>query len=162
MSGFLGRNGTPFRVIDPDEDAASASLLARFAPGPGDLPIVVMPDGTVLKNPTKQELARALGLVAGTLRSDAYDVAIVGAGPAGLATAVYGASEGLSILVLEAMTLEGRLAPARGSRTIWLSHRHLRAGADVAGVHPGAEVRCGVQPVHQGGAAGLHVRVLGA
>jgi len=67
-----------------------------------------MPDGTLLKNPTEQELARALGLVAATLRSEPYDVAIVGAGPAGLSTAVYGASEGLSILVLDAMTFGGQ------------------------------------------------------
>jgi len=106
VSAFLGRNGTPFRVVDPEEDADAAALVARY--GPGDLPIVVMPDGTVLRRPTKQELGQALGLVAGTLRSEAYDVAIVGAGPAGLATAVYGASEGLSILVLEATTFGGQ------------------------------------------------------
>ena len=108
LSVLLGRTGIPFRVIDPDQDADASSLLARFAPNPGELPIVVIPDGTVLKNPTKQDLARALGLVATTLRSDPYDVAIVGAGPAGLATAVYGASEGLSILVLEALTYGGQ------------------------------------------------------
>ena len=108
LSGLLGRTGIPFRVIDPDQDAEASSLLERFAPNPGELPIVVVPDGTVLKNPTKQALARALGLVATTLRSDAYDVAIVGAGPAGLATAVYGASEGLSILVLEGLTFGGQ------------------------------------------------------
>jgi thioredoxin reductase (NADPH) len=108
LSSLLGRTGIPFRVIDPDQDAEASALLARFAPDPGELPIVVTPDGTVLKNPTKQALARALGLVAATLRSDAYDVAIVGAGPAGLATAVYGASEGLSILVLEALTFGGQ------------------------------------------------------
>jgi thioredoxin reductase (NADPH) len=106
LSAFLGRNGTPFRVVDPEEDADAASLVARYAPA--DLPLLVMPDGTVLRKPTKQELARALGLVATTLRSEPYDVAIVGAGPAGLATAVYGASEGLSILVLEAMTFGGQ------------------------------------------------------
>src|SRR5262249_37323215 len=103
-----GRNGLPFRVIDPDEDAEAASLVARYAPKPDDLPIIVIPGGAVLKNPPEQELARALGLVARTLRSDPYDVAIVGAGPAGLATAVYGASEGLSILVLEALTFGGQ------------------------------------------------------
>src|SRR5262249_53048599 len=108
LSDFLGRNGLPFRVIDPDEDAEAASLVARYAPKPDDLPIIVIPGGAVLKNPPKQELARALGLVATTLRSDPYDVAIVGAGPAGLATAVYGASEGLSILVLEALTFGGQ------------------------------------------------------
>ena len=108
LATFLERNGTPFRVIDSDEDAEASSLLARFAPEPGELPIVVISDGTVLKNPTKHDLARALGLVATTLRSEPYDVAIVGAGPAGLATAVYGASEGLSILVLEAHTFGGQ------------------------------------------------------
>jgi thioredoxin reductase (NADPH) len=106
LSAFLGRNGTPFRVVDPEEDADAASLVGRYAPG--DLPIVLMPDGAVLRRPTKQQLAQALGMVAGTLRSEPYDVAIVGAGPAGLATAVYGASEGLSILVLEAMTFGGQ------------------------------------------------------
>jgi thioredoxin reductase (NADPH) len=108
LAAFLGRNGIPFRAIDPDEDAEASSALARFAPAPEDLPIVVLPDGSVLKNPTKQVLAQALGLVATTLRSEPYDVTIVGAGPAGLATAVYGASEGLSILVLEAMSFGGQ------------------------------------------------------
>jgi thioredoxin reductase (NADPH) len=108
LAGFLGRNGIPFRVVDPDEDAQASALLASFAPQPGELPILVLSDGTVLKNPTKQDLARALGLVATTLRSEPYDVAIVGAGPAGLATAGYGASEGLSILVLEALSFGGQ------------------------------------------------------
>jgi thioredoxin reductase (NADPH) len=106
ISAFLGRNGTPFRVVDPAEDADAAALVSRY--GPGDLPFLVMPDGEVLRKPTKQDLGRALGLVAGTLRSEPYDVAIVGAGPAGLATAVYGASEGLSILVLEQTTFGGQ------------------------------------------------------
>src|SRR6266849_1458581 len=61
LSVLLGRTGIPFRVIDPDQDADASSLLARFAPNPGELPIVVIPDGTVLKNPTKQELAPARG-----------------------------------------------------------------------------------------------------
>ena len=108
LSGFLARNGVPFRVIDPDEDRDGAALLARLTPAPAELPIVVLPDGTVLKNPTKQELALAAGLVAASFRSDPYDVAIVGAGPAGLATAVYGASEGLSVVVLEAVAFGGQ------------------------------------------------------
>lgn len=106
LSAFLGRNGTPFRVVDPEEDEDAAALVGRYAPG--DLPVVVMPDGTVHRRPTKQELGKLLGLVAGSLRSEPYDVAVVGAGPAGLATAVYGASEGLSILVLEAITFGGQ------------------------------------------------------
>jgi thioredoxin reductase (NADPH) len=106
LSAFLGRNGTPFRVVDPEEDAEAAAVVRRY--GPDDLPIVVMPDGAVLRRPTKHDMGQALGLVAGTLRREVYDVAIVGAGPAGLATAVYGASEGLSILVLEATTFGGQ------------------------------------------------------
>ena len=108
LSNFLGRNSIPFRVVDPDEDRDASSLLARFAPEPGELPIVVLTDGTVLKNPTKHDLARALGLVAASFRSEPYDVAVVGAGPAGLATAVYGASEGLSVVVLEALVFGGQ------------------------------------------------------
>ena len=108
LSHFLERNAIPFRVVDPDEDRDASALLARFAPKPGELPIAVLSDGTVLKNPTKQELARALGLVATSLRSEPYDVVIVGAGPAGLATAVYGASEGLAVLVLEALAFGGQ------------------------------------------------------
>ncbi len=108
LSHFLERNGLPFRVVDPDEDRDASSFLARFTATPSELPIAVLPDGTVLKNPTKHELSRALGLVATSFRSEAYDVAIVGAGPAGLATAVYAASEGLSVLVLEAHAFGGQ------------------------------------------------------
>lgn len=108
LSHFLERNAIPFRVVDPDQDRDAPALLARFAPKQGELPIAVLSDGTVLKNPTKQELARALGLVATSFRSEPYDVVIVGAGPAGLATAVYGASEGLAVLVLEALAFGGQ------------------------------------------------------
>ena len=108
LSHFLERNAIPFRVVDPDEDRDASALLARVAATAGELPFAVLPDGTVLKNPTKQELARALGLVATSLRSEPYDVVIVGAGPAGLATAVYAASEGLAVLVLEAQAFGGQ------------------------------------------------------
>ena len=108
LSHFLERNGLPFRAVDPDEDQDASSFLARFASMPGEVPIAVLPNGTVLKNPTKQEFSRALGLVAASFRAEPYDVAIVGAGPAGLATAVYAASEGLSVLVLEALTFGGQ------------------------------------------------------
>ena len=108
LSNFLERNAIPFRVIDPDDDRDASGLLARLAPEPNELPIALLPDGTVLKNPTKLDLARALGLVARSFRSEPYDVAIVGGGPAGLATAVYGASEGLSVVVLEAVVFGGQ------------------------------------------------------
>ncbi|MET0556761.1 MAG: FAD-dependent oxidoreductase [Vicinamibacteria bacterium] len=108
LTHFLERNGVPFRVIDPDQDLDASAIVARFAPDPGERPVVVLADGAVLKNPGKQELARALGLVAASFRQEKYDVAIVGAGPAGLATAVYAASEGLSVVVLEAVAFGGQ------------------------------------------------------
>jgi len=108
LSHFLERNSIPFRVVDPDHDRDAAALITRVAPTPGELPIAVLSDGRVLKNPTKHELAQALGLVATSFRREPYDLVIVGAGPAGLATAVYGASEGLAVLVLEAVAFGGQ------------------------------------------------------
>jgi thioredoxin reductase (NADPH) len=108
LSSYLGRNGIPFRVIDPEDDQDGAALLARFAPSPSELPLVLLSDRTVLRNPSKQELGLAIGLVATSFREEPYDVAVVGAGPAGLATAVYGASEGLSVVVLEAVAFGGQ------------------------------------------------------
>ena len=108
LSGFLERNSIPVRVVDSATDPDATALLERFAADTGELPLAVLPDGTVLRNPTKQDLARAVGLVATSFRSEPYDVVIVGAGPAGLATAVYGASEGLSILVLERFVFGGQ------------------------------------------------------
>ena len=110
LSHFLERNAIPFRVLDPEVDPDASALVARTASTstPDDLPLAIFPNGTVLKNPTKQDMAVALGLVATTFRDEPYDVVIVGAGPAGLATAVYGASEGLSVLVLEALAFGGQ------------------------------------------------------
>jgi thioredoxin reductase (NADPH) len=79
------------------------------APRPEELPLVLCPDGTVLKRPTEQALARAIGLLANLREDHCYDVAIVGAGPAGLAAAVYAASQGLSTLVLEAQVFGGQI-----------------------------------------------------
>ena len=163
LSHFLERNAIPFRVVDPDEDRDASALLARFAPKPGELPIAVLSDGTVLKNPTKQELARALGLVATSFRSEPYDVAIVGAGPAGLATAVYGASEGLSVLVLEAVAFGGQAgASARIENYLGFPTGVSGQALMATRVHAGAEIRGRVQPVHRGQAAGLHFGALGA
>ena len=109
LSHFLERNGDSVPRGRSRRGPRMPRRCSRASPRSRDeLPIAVLPDGTVLKNPTKQELARALGLVATSFRSEPYDVAIVGAGPAGLATAVYGASEGLSVLVLEALAFGGQ------------------------------------------------------
>ncbi|QRM33740.1 FAD-dependent oxidoreductase [Microvirga sp. VF16] len=108
LSGFLSRNGHPHQSLDPDSDPEARALVEQFGVDPGELPIVLCPDGRMLRNPSEDELARCLGLV-GPLDPDrVYDVTIVGAGPAGLATAVYAASEGLSVLVLDCRTFGGQ------------------------------------------------------
>src|SRR5206468_51233 len=89
-----------------DKDAAD--LIARASPSPQDWPLVVVADGTVLRNPGEHELAHAMGMIGNFARDKLYDVAIVGSGPAGLSTAVYAASEGLSVAVLDARSYGGQ------------------------------------------------------
>lgn len=108
LMGFLARNGHPHHPLDPAVDADAAALVARFEVAPGELPIVLCPDGSLLRNPTEAQLARRLGLVAPIDPARVYDLAVVGAGPAGLATAVYAASEGLSVLVLDCRAFGGQ------------------------------------------------------
>src|SRR5713226_10591594 len=103
LQGFLTRNGIPHHLLDPERDHDAAELIERYSPSPSDWPLVVAVDGTVLRNPSETELARALGMI-GPAGNKIYDVAIVGCGPAGLATAVYAASEGLSVVVRAAKT----------------------------------------------------------
>ena len=107
LQGFLARNGNPYHVLDPATDKDAADLIARYSPSPDDLPLVVVPDGRVLRNPKETELAYAMGMIGGAHKK-LYDVAIVGGGPAGLATAVYAASEGLSVAVLDAKYFGGQ------------------------------------------------------
>jgi thioredoxin reductase (NADPH) len=108
LQGFLTRNASPLQVIDPADDPDAAAILARYAPRSADLPLVVCPNGTVLDNPTEVELARSLGMLRVDRPDRTYDVAIVGAGPAGLATAVYAASEGLSVIVFDSRAIGGQ------------------------------------------------------
>lgn len=108
LAGFLTRNGYPYRVLDAQDDPAAATLLAQYAPASEDLPLVICHDGSVLRNPTDRGLAQAIGMLGAPEPGRIYDVAIVGAGPAGLATAVYAASEGLSVIVLDARAFGGQ------------------------------------------------------
>jgi len=99
---FLTRNGHPFRYLDLDRDAAEAqAYLDRFHVGVADIPILVCRERTVLRNPNNAEIAECLGFNEEIDQARVNDLVIVGAGPAGLAAAVYGASEGLDVLVLE-------------------------------------------------------------
>ena len=108
LQGFLTRNGFPHHLLDPERDHDAAELITRYSPSPSDWPLVVIADGTVLRNPGESELARALGMIGGPAGTKIYDAAIVGCGPAGLATAVYAASEGLSVVVLDARSFGGQ------------------------------------------------------
>jgi thioredoxin reductase (NADPH) len=101
LQSFLRRNGFPHTAFDAQQDAEAIALLERLTPQPDDFPLVVCPNGTVLRNPDEGQLASCLGLIPEFDPAHIYDVAIVGAGPAGLAAAVYAASEGLSAAVLD-------------------------------------------------------------
>jgi thioredoxin reductase (NADPH) len=105
---FLRRNSHPHQLLNPETDVPAKGLIERFHIDPAELPIVVCPNGQLLRNPGEHELARCLGLVRPIDPDRLYDVAVVGAGPAGLATAVYAASEGLSVLVLDCRAFGGQ------------------------------------------------------
>jgi thioredoxin reductase (NADPH) len=108
LQNFLVRNGQPHHVLDPATDKDAADLVARYSPSRADLPLVVCPDGTVLRNPSETSLALAVGMITNQAHEKLYDVAVVGSGPAGLATAVYAASEGLSVAVFDARAFGGQ------------------------------------------------------
>jgi thioredoxin reductase (NADPH) len=108
LQGFLTRNGLPHRALDPDNDTCARTLIERFNVDIHYLPIVLCPNGKLLRNPSENELARCIGLVRSIDSTKTYDVAIVGAGPAGLAAAVYAASEGLEVIVLDCRAFGGQ------------------------------------------------------
>src|SRR5216683_560605 len=108
LEGFLGRNGHPYQRLDAETDAEAKALIERFHVDTGQLPIVLCPGGQLLRNPTESELARCIGLLGPIDPNRLYDVVIVGAGPAGLAGAVYAGSEGLSVLVLDCRAFGGQ------------------------------------------------------
>ena len=105
---FLRRSNSPHHMLDPRIEPEAAELVARHAASEADLPLVVCPDGLVLANPSTVLLARRLGMGARSNGDRVYDVAVVGAGPAGLSTAVYAASEGLSVVVLDGGAFGGQ------------------------------------------------------
>ena len=108
LQGFLRRNGYPNHLLDPESDHDAADLIARYSAQPADLPLAITADGTVLRNPSEAELARAMGMIRAIAKDKVYDVAVVGSGPAGLSTAVYAASEGLTVAVCDARAYGGQ------------------------------------------------------
>ena len=107
---FLTRSGYPHAYIDLDQDSGVQELLDRFHVTVADVPVLICRGDVVLRNPTNQQIAACLGLNEAIDPSTVRDVVIVGAGPAGLAAAVYGATEGLDVLVLESGSPGGQAA----------------------------------------------------
>ena len=107
LQNFLTRNALPHQVVNVAEDSNAAALLEQYGAALADV-LAVTPDGSVLLNPTEEVLARSLGMLDSVTHDELFDVTIVGAGPAGLATAVYAASEGLRVVVLDCRAFGGQ------------------------------------------------------
>jgi thioredoxin reductase (NADPH) len=108
LQGFLSRNGYPHAVLDAATDEDARAAIERFGVTPDELPLMICPNGALLKRPSEAEAGRCLGMTPVLDPKTVYDVAVVGAGPAGLAAAVYAASEGLSVLVLDQRAFGGQ------------------------------------------------------
>ena len=108
LVNFLRRNGHPYQSLDPANDNCARTLVDRFHVDAGELPIVLCPNGKMLRNPSEDQLARCVGLVGALDENRLYEVIVIGAGPAGLATAVYAASEGLSVLAIDCRSFGGQ------------------------------------------------------
>ena len=108
LQGFLARNSYPYAVLDASTDEEARGAIERFGIQPHELPLMICPNGAVLKRPSDAEAGMCLGITPELDPRTVYDVAVVGAGPAGLAAAVYGASEGLSVIVLDQRAIGGQ------------------------------------------------------
>jgi thioredoxin reductase (NADPH) len=159
---FMRRNVYPHRLLDTESDPEVGELLTRFGVSERDLPVVLMPGNLVLRNPDDVYLADALGIVEALDPEAVYDVAVIGAGPAGLAAALYAASEGLSTLVLESTAPGGQAGtsskienylgfPTGISGQALAGRAHSQAqkfGARLAIARTASAVDCQVYPYH--------------
>ena len=129
---FLTRNGHPHAYIDLDRDAQAQEMLDRFHVTAADIPVLICRGDTVLRNPSNQEIADCLGFNDAIDRTHVRDVVVIGGGPSGLAAAVYGASEGLDVLVLEA-NIPGGQAGSSSSIENYLGFPAGISGQDLTG-----------------------------
>ena len=162
LTNFLRRNGHPYQQIDPAHDSSAQTLVERFNVEPEELPIVLCPSGKLLRNPSEGQLARCVGLVGPLDSGKLYDVIVIGAGPAGLATSVYAASEGLSVLAIDCRSFGGQAgASARienylgfptGISGMALMGRAFsqaqKFGVEVAIPDEAVKLECGNSPCH--------------
>jgi thioredoxin reductase (NADPH) len=157
---FLTRNGQPHTYLDVEKDPGVQVLLDRFQLRVEDVPVIICRYDRVLKNPTNEEVADCLGMNAAIQPGHVRDLVVVGAGPAGLAAAVYGASEGLDVLVVESHAPGGQAGssskienylgfPTGISGQALAGRAFMQAekfGADVVIARSGARLRCERQP----------------
>src|SRR6266849_1738493 len=135
---FLTRNGHPYSYIDLERDPEVQNLLDGFHIAVSEIPVVIWRGQLVLRNPTNQQVADCLGFNESIDQTQMRDVVIIGAGPAGLAAAVYGASEGLDVLVLETSSPGGQAgSSSRIENLLGISHWYLGSGAGRPRVHAG-------------------------
>jgi len=157
---FLERNGHPYVYVDLDRDTDAQEMLDRFRVSEADVPVLVCRGRTALKNPTNQQIANCLGFNDAIDRTHLRDIVVVGAGPAGLAAAVYGASEGLDVLVLEVNVAGGQAGsssrienylgfPTGISGELLTARAYAQAqkfGAEIAVAKGATAVACGGHP----------------
>ncbi|HWW85742.1 MAG TPA: FAD-dependent oxidoreductase [Vicinamibacterales bacterium] len=151
---FLTRNGHPFHYIDLDRDADAQDLLDRFHVAAADVPVLICRGDAVLRNPSNRQIADCLGFNDAIDRTHVRDLVIVGAGPAGLAAAVYGASEGLDVLVLES-NLPGGQAGSSSRIENYLGFPTGISGLDLTGRAYAQAQKFGAQVMVAKGAAKL-------
>jgi thioredoxin reductase (NADPH) len=151
---FLTRNGHPFHYIDLDRDGDAQDLLDRFHVTAADVPVLICRGDAVLRNPSNQQIADCLGFNDAIDRTHVRDLVIVGAGPAGLAAAVYGASEGLDVLVLES-NLPGGQAGSSSRIENYLGFPTGISGLDLTGRAYAQAQKFGAQVMVAKGAAKL-------
>ncbi len=151
---FLTRNGHPHTMLDLDRDAGVQDLLDHFHVGAADIPVVITRGEVVLRNPTNQQIADALGFNDAIDRTHVRDLVVVGAGPSGLAAAVYGASEGLDVLVVES-TAPGGQAGASSRIENYLGFPTGIAGLELAARATNQAQKFGAQLMIGNGASRL-------
>ena len=116
---FLMRNGHPYTSIDLERDSDVQNLLDNFQISVSEIPVLICRGQLVLRNPSNQQIADCLGFNESIDQTKVRDLVVIGAGPSGLAAAVYGASEGLDVLVLEASSPGGQAGSSSESKITW-------------------------------------------